>query len=107
MRDIRSDLQERAHSTEEEIRALYADCEKIIEQIQTERDAKVAKAKMKLDMLSKLVEFENADAGKVQSVTPPEALPPLARVVPLPNGNAAPTPLAQAMGFKMGFKKVS
>ena len=33
MCDIRSDLQERAHSTEEEIRALYADCEKIIEQI--------------------------------------------------------------------------
>ncbi len=53
---------------------------------------------MKLDMLSKLIEFENADAGKVPSVTPPEALPPLARVVPLPNG--APTPLAQAMGFK-------
>ena len=100
MRDIRSDLQERAHSTEEEIRALYADCEKIIEQIQTERDAKVAKAKMKLDMLSKLIEFENADAGKVPSVTPPEALPPLARVVSLPNGTAAPTPLAQAMGFK-------
>jgi hypothetical protein len=92
MRDIRSDLQERANSTEEEIRALYADCEKIIEQIQTERDAKVAKAKMKLDMLSKLIEFENADAGKVPSVTPPEALPPL--------GNVAPTPLARAIGFK-------
>ena len=29
------------------------------------------------DMLSKLIEFENADAGKVPSVTPPEALPPL------------------------------
>jgi hypothetical protein len=100
MRDIRSDLQERANSTEEEIRALYADCEKIIEQIQTERDAKVAKAKMKLDMLSKLIEFENADAGKVPSVTPPEALAPLSRDVPLPNGNVAPTPLARAIGFK-------
>ena len=47
---------------------------------------------MKLDMLSKLIEFENADAGKVPSVTPPEALPPL--------GNVAPTPLARAIGFK-------
>jgi hypothetical protein len=100
MRDIRGDLQERATSTEEEIRALYADCEKMIEQIQKERDAKVAKAKTKLEMISKLIEFENADVGKVPSITPPEALPPLSRVVPLPNGNAAPTPLAQAIGFK-------
>ena len=34
MRDIRSDLQERANSVEEEIRAFYADCEKMIEQLQ-------------------------------------------------------------------------
>ena len=100
MRDIRSDLQERANAIEEEIRAINADYEKIIEQLQTERDAKVAKAKMKLEVIGKLIEFENADAGKVPSVTPPEALPPLSRVVPLPNGKAAPTPLAQAMGFK-------
>jgi hypothetical protein len=51
-------------------------------------------------VLSKLIEFENADAGKVPSVTPPEALAPLSRDVPLPNGNVAPTPLARAIGFK-------
>jgi hypothetical protein len=100
MRDIRSDLQERANATEEEIRAINADYEKMIEQLQKEREGKLARVKSKLELISKLLEFENADAGKVPSVTPPEALPPLSRVVPLPNGNAAPTPLAQAMGFK-------
>ena len=100
MRDIRSDLHERANSTEEEIRTIHADCEKMIEQIQKERDAKVSRAKTKLEMISKLIEFENADADKVPSVTPPAPLPPLSRVVPLPNGSAAPTPLAEAIGFK-------
>jgi hypothetical protein len=100
MRDIRSDLHERANAAEEEIRSFYADCEKMIEQLQKERDAKVARAKAKLDMLSKLIEFENEDVGKVSSVTPPAALPPLASVVPLANSNASPTPLAQAIGFR-------
>jgi hypothetical protein len=57
MRDIRSDLQERANATEEEIRAINADYGKIIEQLQTERAAKVAEAKMKLEMISKLIQF--------------------------------------------------
>ena len=100
MRDIRSDLQERANATEEEIRVINADYGKIIEQLQTERDAKVAKAKTKLEVIGKLIEFENADAGKVPSVTPPADSPHLSRVVSLPNGSAAPTPLAQAIGFK-------
>ena len=100
MRDIRSDLQERANATEEEIRAINADYEKIIEQLQTERAAKVAEAKMKLEMISKLIEFENADLDKVPPVRPPGALPHLSRVVSLHNGSAAPTPLAQAIGFK-------
>ena len=97
MRDIRSDLQERANATEEEIRVINADYGKIIEQLQTERAAKVAEAKVKLEMISKLIQFENADLDKVSSVKPPGALPP--RVVSLPNGSAAPT-LAQAIGFK-------
>jgi hypothetical protein len=99
MRDISSDLQERANATEEEIRAISADYDKIIEQLQTERAAKAAKAKMKLEVISKLIEFENTDLDKVPSVRPPGALPHL-RVVSLPNGSAAPIPLAQAIGFK-------
>ena len=101
MRDIRSDLHERAKSAEEEIRVFYADCEKMIEQLQKERDAKVAKVKAKLEIVSKLIEFESEHVGKVQSVTPPAALPPLSRVVPLTNSSSAsPTPLAQAIGFR-------
>jgi hypothetical protein len=50
MRDIRGDLQERAKATEEEVQSINADYEKRIEQLQTERAAKVAKAKMKLEM---------------------------------------------------------
>ena len=64
----------------------------MIEQLQKEREGKLARVKSKLELISKLLEFENADAGKVPSVTPPEALPPL--------GNVAPTPLARAIGFK-------
>jgi hypothetical protein len=51
-------------------------------------------------MISKLIEFENEDVGKVPSVAPPAALPPLSGVVPLTNGSASPSPLAQAIGFK-------
>ena len=100
MRDIRSDLQERANATEEEIRAINADYGKIIEQLQKEREGKLAKAKSKLALISKLVEFENEDLDKVPSVRPTGALPHLSRVVSLPNGSVAPTPLAQAIGFK-------
>jgi hypothetical protein len=42
MRDIRSDLQERADAAEEEIRAINADYEKIIEQLHKERGEKLA-----------------------------------------------------------------
>jgi hypothetical protein len=96
MRDIRSDLHERANSADEEIRAFYAECEKMIEQLQKERDAKVAKAKAKLEIISKLIEFESEDVGKVQSAMPPAALPPLSSE----NNRASPTPLARAIGFK-------
>ena len=55
---------------------------------------------MKLELIGKLIEFENADMGKVPPVAPPAALPPLSQVVPLHNGSAPPTPLAQAIGVK-------
>jgi hypothetical protein len=42
MRDIRCDLQERANVVEEQIRAIYAHFEKVVQQLQSERDARVA-----------------------------------------------------------------
>ena len=100
MRDIRSDLHERANSTEEEIRTIHADCEKMIERIQKERDAKVARAKTKLEMISKLIEFENEDLSKMPPQTPLEGLPQPSSVVPLRNASVAPSPLAQMIGFR-------
>ena len=42
MRDIRSDLQERTSFIEEQITSVYAQFEKAIQQLQSERDARVA-----------------------------------------------------------------
>ena len=100
MRDIRSDLQERADAAEEQIRAINAAYEKMIEQLQKERGEKLARVEMKLEMISTLIEFENADAGKVPSVTPPADSPRPSHVGPPPNASVAPTPLAQMIGFR-------
>ena len=100
MQDIRSDLQESADETEDEIRAISADYEKKIKQLQREREVKLATVKSKLELIRKLIEFENADAEKVPSVRPTEALPQLSHVGPPPNASVAPTPLAQMIGFR-------
>jgi hypothetical protein len=55
---------------------------------------------MKLDMISKLIEFENADAGKVPSVTAPADSPRPSHLGPPPKASVAPTPLAQMIGSR-------
>jgi hypothetical protein len=89
MRDISSDLQERANATEDEIRAINADYEKMIEQLQKEREGKLARVKSKLELIS-----------KVPPVASPADLPQLSHVGPPPNASVAPTPLAQMIGFR-------
>jgi hypothetical protein len=42
MRDIRSDLEERAQIIQEQLRGTNADFEKVMQQLQNERDARVA-----------------------------------------------------------------
>jgi hypothetical protein len=66
MRDIRSDLQERANLIDEQIRAAYAHFEKTLAQLQNERDAKIADLKSLLAMVTKFVEFEQWYAGVEQ-----------------------------------------
>ena len=100
MRDISSDLQERANATEDEIRAINADYEKMIEQLQREREGKLARVKSKLELISKLLEFENEDRSKVPPVASPADLPQPSSVVPLRNASVAPSPLAQMIGFR-------
>ena len=89
MRDIRSDLQERAKAAEERF------CPSM-------PTMKKRSNSFKQKMISKLIEFENADMGKVPPMAQPAALPPLSQVVvPLLNESGAPlTSLAQAIGFK-------
>ena len=48
MRDIRNDLQERGRLIEDQISASYAQFEKMIEQLQTERDGRVSDLKSEL-----------------------------------------------------------
>jgi hypothetical protein len=58
MRDIRGDLQERAVLVDEQIRAVVAHFDKTIQQLQTERDARIADLKAGLAMIAKFMEFE-------------------------------------------------
>jgi len=65
MRDIRSDLQERVNLMGERIKLANDHCEKMIKQLQKERDAKTTELKTRMAMMSKLMEFEQKDMGKV------------------------------------------
>ena len=71
MRDIRSDLQERATLIDEQIRAAYSHFEKTVEQLKNEHNARVADLKSGLTMIAKFMEFEQryfrSDSPPVQS----------------------------------------
>jgi hypothetical protein len=78
MRDIRSDLQERATLIDEQIRAAYAHFENTIQQLKTERDAKIADLKSGLATLTKCMEFEERILGSAPLTVPPSPLVALA-----------------------------
>jgi hypothetical protein len=65
MRDIRSDLEERAHIVQEQVRAAHAHFERMAQQLQSERDARVADLKGSLAMIKKLIQFEPGIVSKV------------------------------------------
>ena len=58
MRDIRGDLQDRAHHIEEQINGAQAQFERRIEQLQGERDARITELKNELAAVSKLLDSE-------------------------------------------------
>jgi hypothetical protein len=76
MRDIRSDLQERADVCHDQIRAVCNHFEKMVQQLQSERDAKVADLKGALAMIEKLMQFENGYMGNVVPLENPSASRP-------------------------------
>ena len=65
MRDIRSDLQERVSQMEERIKLANDHCERVVKQVQKERDANVAELKSRIAMIGKLMEFEQKDMENV------------------------------------------
>ena len=65
MRDIRSDLEERANIIQEQLKASYAQFESVVQQLQRERDARVADLNQTLVMIEKLMQFESGVVDKV------------------------------------------
>ena len=65
MRDIRSDLEERAHIIQEQMRAAYSHFERMAQQLQSERDARIADLKGSLAMIEKLIQFETGIVSNV------------------------------------------
>jgi hypothetical protein len=76
MRDIRNDLLERANLTQDQIKAADDHFEKLVKQLRSEHDARVADLKSALSMIEKLMEFENAVMGNVVSLENPSAQAP-------------------------------
>ena len=76
MRDIRSDLEERAQIIQEQLRGTNAHFEKVMQQLQNERDARVADLKGTLAMIDKLMQFETNAMDKVVTLEHPAASEP-------------------------------
>ena len=75
MRDIRSDLEERAH------------IERMAQQLQSERDARVADLKGSLAMIEKLIQFETGIVSNVVKLeNAPASQPSLADRMKTVNG---------------------
>jgi len=73
MRDIRDDLEQRASFIENQIRAAHAHFEKVANQLQSERDARIADLKEALAMIHKFREFEDRHVGNVVTPENPSA----------------------------------
>ena len=77
MRDIRSDLEERANIVQGQINAAYAHFDKVMQQMQTERDVRIAELTETLGMINKLMQFESGMGDKIVTLQhPPSANPP-------------------------------
>jgi hypothetical protein len=73
MRDIRNDLQERVRLIEDQISSSYAQFEKMIEQLQSEREARVSELRAELSALGKLMEVEHRRMANVLPLQAPAA----------------------------------
>jgi hypothetical protein len=112
MRDIRSDLQDRASLLEEQINAHEAQFDKIVEQLRVEHEGRLDDLKAELAAVTKLMELEqrrigNAPAPKAHAPQPqPQPQPqPVHQSAhqhqPAPQASQPPQPLADFLVRKM------
>ena len=73
MRDIRSDLEERAEAINDQIQAAYGWFEKTVKQLERQRDEQVAELNEVHATLNKLIQFENASVNNVVALESPAA----------------------------------
>jgi hypothetical protein len=71
MRDIRADLQQRAKFIDAEISSANAHFEKLLEQLESERDERVAGLKFELEAVTRLMEIEHRRMGGPAAIQPP------------------------------------
>jgi hypothetical protein len=112
MRDIRSDLQDRASLLEEQISAHEAQFDKIVEQLRVEHEGRLDDLKAEFAAVTKLMELEqrrigNAPAPKAHAPQPqPQPQPqPVHQSAhqhqPAPQASQPPQPLADFLVRKM------
>ena len=78
MRDIRSDLQERATLIDDQIKDAYDHFERSIRQLQNERDSRLGELQSALSMIAKFIEFEDRNIPKMTQAVPSSPLVALA-----------------------------
>jgi hypothetical protein len=76
MRDIRADLQERAKYIDAEIDSANRHFEKLFEQLESQRDERVAGLKTELEAVTTLMEIEHRRMGGPPAIQPPVIQPP-------------------------------
>ena len=67
MRDIRSDLQERAALVDEQIRSAYTRFEEAVRQLQIERDERIGELKSDLAVIEEFLELEQRYSGNLSA----------------------------------------
>ena len=78
MRDIRSDLQERATLIDQQIKGAYDRFERSIRQLQDERDARISELQSAVSMIAKFIEFEDRNMPNGRQTVPSSPLVALA-----------------------------
>jgi hypothetical protein len=110
MRDIRSDLQDRASLLEEQIKAHEAQFDKIVEQLRVEHEGRLDDLKAEFAAVTKLMELEqrrigNAPAPKAHAPQPQPQPQPVHQSAhqpqPAPQASQPPQPLADFLVRKM------